>query len=487
MPGGTATSTTINASGTQAVSGGGIAEKTTVNSGGTQAVLCGGTATSTTINAGGAQIVSAGGQLEGTQTVNAGGSASGGSVADVMSVESGGIVTSMTVVSGGVLVVRSGATANNVMLEGGELRMAPGAHGSGIVGGFGSAEVCTDDTCASVDADAVIPLGGENNFSSFIVSSGVLNSPNGFQVNSSGGITVISGGTLSAGGAVVVENGGALTLSAGGTLSAASVSDAISGSVSMSGGRLAATGGIVLKQSLTNGYGILVAGTAMTIPGASMIPSQKLSLSAGTTLTLSGETSATEIAAGGDISAAGQAISVDQIRASGVVTAGKITALSISAGGTPGDERPALRATSIAFDARQEILVPEGGRVGEYEGGQTVLDADGQPARKVVLRPIPPIVRNVSARQRWPWNGLVDVDYEIDGHDSLLADLKVRIVFMEQGGAGRTWTAKTFLTGAEPSTERGAHRATWDAKADGAADVVADVTVAVELVEEEDS
>ena len=58
---------------------------------------------------------------------------------------------------------------------------------------------------------------------------------------------------------------------------------------------------------------------------------------------------------------------------------------------------------------------------------------------------------------------------------------------MEQGGAGRTWTAKTFLTGAEPSTERGAHRATWDAKADGAADVVADVTVAVELVEEEDS
>ena len=81
----------------------------------------------------------------------------------------------------------------------------------------------------------------------------------------------------------------------------------------------------------------------------------------------------------------------------------------------------------------------------------------------------------------------MDVDYEIDGHDSLLAGLKVRIVFTEQGGAGRVWTAKTFLAGAEPSAAFGLHRATWDAKADGAADVVADVTVAVELVAGEDS
>jgi hypothetical protein len=101
-----------------------------------------------------------------------------------------------------------------------------------------------------------------------------------------------------------------------------------------------------------------------------------------------------------------------------------------------------------------------------------------------VVAPPPPVVSNVVARQRWPWNGLVDVDYEIGGYTEGLA---TRISFEEQveGGAGRSWVATNFLAGAEPSAEPGPHRATWDTKADGATNVVAEaVTATVELVRE---
>ena len=48
---------------------------------------------------------------------------------------------------------------------------------------------------------------------------------------------------------------------------------------------------------------------------------------------------------------------------------------------------------------------------------------------------------------------------------------------------GRSWVATSFLAGAEPSVAPGAHRATWDTKADGATNVVAAGVVAtVELV-----
>ena len=97
-----------------------------------------------------------------------------------------------------------------------------------------------------------------------------------------------------------------------------------------------------------------------------------------------------------------------------------------------------------------------------------------------IEEPPPPTVSNVRARQRWPWNGLVDVDYEVGGYAE---GLEARIVFQEQGGAGRSWVASNFLAGAKPSAEPGEHRATWDARADGAADVVAaEVVATVSLV-----
>ncbi|MBQ6006913.1 MAG: SUMF1/EgtB/PvdO family nonheme iron enzyme [Kiritimatiellae bacterium] len=90
-----------------------------------------------------------------------------------------------------------------------------------------------------------------------------------------------------------------------------------------------------------------------------------------------------------------------------------------------------------------------------------------------------PSVSNVVARQRWPWNGLVDVDYEVGGYTE---GLTARISFAEQGGAGRHWVATNFLDGVTPSAEPGPHRATWDAAADGATNVAAAVVATVELV-----
>jgi hypothetical protein len=99
---------------------------------------------------------------------------------------------------------------------------------------------------------------------------------------------------------------------------------------------------------------------------------------------------------------------------------------------------------------------------------------------RILPPPEPPAVSNVVARQRWPWNGLVDVDYEVGGTTT---GLVARISFAERGGAGRSWVATNFLAGAEPSAEPGFHRATWDTAADGVTNVVAaKVTATIELV-----
>ncbi|MCR5751443.1 MAG: formylglycine-generating enzyme family protein [Kiritimatiellae bacterium] len=89
-------------------------------------------------------------------------------------------------------------------------------------------------------------------------------------------------------------------------------------------------------------------------------------------------------------------------------------------------------------------------------------------------------VSNVVARQRWPWNGLVDIDYDVSGHTD---GLKAEIVFEEQDGEGCSWPTTKFLAGFEPSAERGHHRATWNAMAEGAANIVARVKAVVRLVE----
>ncbi len=83
-------------------------------------------------------------------------------------------------------------------------------------------------------------------------------------------------------------------------------------------------------------------------------------------------------------------------------------------------------------------------------------------------------VRNIKVQQRWPWNGLVDIDYEVGGYT---AGLEALIEVADAEG-GRSWQVTNFLAGAEPSVEVGFHRATWDTTAAGLADVVASNAVA---------
>ena len=71
-------------------------------------------------------------------------------------------------------------------------------------------------------------------------------------------------------------------------------------------------------------------------------------------------------------------------------------------------------------------------------------------------------VTGVSACQRWPWNGLVDVDFNIGG--SSVADLfKVEVTAVYANGTKKL-SARTYLD--EPIVGPGTHRITWDLGAD---------------------
>ena len=89
-----------------------------------------------------------------------------------------------------------------------------------------------------------------------------------------------------------------------------------------------------------------------------------------------------------------------------------------------------------------------------------------------------PVVTQVyGARQRYPWNNLVDIDYSVSEEDAV----KYRLVFIatyEEGGVTNTIQLRSFVRnddvsvpqrlGDRPDLHRsGDHRVTWDSAADG--------------------
>ncbi len=67
-------------------------------------------------------------------------------------------------------------------------------------------------------------------------------------------------------------------------------------------------------------------------------------------------------------------------------------------------------------------------------------------------------IENVTARQRLPWNELVDVEFEISGGE---ADAKYVVdLTATSGGGSQTYRAKSFK--AEPIATTGSNRVTWD-------------------------
>ena len=155
---------------------------------------------------------------------------------------------------------------------------------------------------------------------------------------------------------------------------------------------------------------------------------------------------------------------------------------------TGGPVEPEFRSDTVKFEGTDMVLLPGTDYTVSYtnnvDPGTATATVTMAPPRtghasvtfRILPPPEPPAVSNVVARQRWPWNGLVDVDYEVGGNTNLLAGLAAQITFTDSDG--RSWVASTFLAGAEPSAEPGPHRATWNAAADAGAGVMASNAIA---------
>ena len=88
---------------------------------------------------------------------------------------------------------------------------------------------------------------------------------------------------------------------------------------------------------------------------------------------------------------------------------------------------------------------------------------------------VPLTVTDVSARQRWPWNGVVDVDFKIGG--ASIADIfKGEIHAMYAGGTKKI-IGRTYLS--EPLRGPGRNRLTWDFGADCPETKIDDMQIAV--------
>ena len=87
-------------------------------------------------------------------------------------------------------------------------------------------------------------------------------------------------------------------------------------------------------------------------------------------------------------------------------------------------------------------------------------------------------VSNVSARQRWPWNGLVDVDFTLSGAESSATWYRVGVVASWQGVAGKGVAAKTFVTDPVVCGD-GQHRLVWNMEADYPGVLTSNLTVSV--------
>lgn len=87
-----------------------------------------------------------------------------------------------------------------------------------------------------------------------------------------------------------------------------------------------------------------------------------------------------------------------------------------------------------------------------------------------------PVVSDVVARQRYPWNGMVDIDYTITGD---AAGLKLEIG-VEDRQNGKSYTPSKFMSILPVSAGR--HRVTWSTEAEGVTIISTNVVVTVSLV-----
>ena len=84
-------------------------------------------------------------------------------------------------------------------------------------------------------------------------------------------------------------------------------------------------------------------------------------------------------------------------------------------------------------------------------------------------------VKNLSASSRWPWNGILDVDFTID--EAKVSDLFRVEVAVKYANGSKKLIGRTYVS--EPICGRGKNRVSWDARADYPNLKLSDMQVAV--------
>ena len=84
-------------------------------------------------------------------------------------------------------------------------------------------------------------------------------------------------------------------------------------------------------------------------------------------------------------------------------------------------------------------------------------------------------------QQRYPWNGLVDIDYTVSGFDGAVEDYNV-VFALTDGEGTRPLTNFVEWSDCDLPVANGAHHVTWNAAADGYAKLVSGVSLAAKLV-----
>ena len=82
----------------------------------------------------------------------------------------------------------------------------------------------------------------------------------------------------------------------------------------------------------------------------------------------------------------------------------------------------------------------------------------------------------VSAKQRWPWNNLVDVDFTVDAP---AGEIYRAVIDAKSESGGKVFSASTFVS--DPMAKAGSNRITWDFGADYPNVRVEDLKVTVSL------
>ena len=94
-------------------------------------------------------------------------------------------------------------------------------------------------------------------------------------------------------------------------------------------------------------------------------------------------------------------------------------------------------------------------------------------------------IENVRARQRWPWNGKVDIDFDVVGDVTLGLPEETYVALMVAATNridGTNYVASIAALSGDTDTTAGAHRVTWDLNAQGLNFTSADVVFSVGYV-----